>query len=128
MRASFVMMYRPDLLGELSELPELINHDEESIKAFLKKAEQRQKAAQAVSVNDFDIDVMIFEKNKKDFNSEITIEKTYGDISGSASGSKKSMKKYNADYKKIYRYYGVSQEDIDRHTKRYKKLINTLAL
>lgn len=128
MRAAFIIQYRPDLLGELAELPKLINHDEESIKVFLKKAEQRQKAAETVLKSDFDIDMQMFEKSEKGFNSEITIEKTYGYIGGGASGSKQYMKKYNADYLKVYRYYGVSQEDIDKHTKRYETLVNTLAI
>jgi hypothetical protein len=37
------------------------------------------------------------------------------------------MKKYEKLYRDIYRYYGVSQEDIDHKTARYKDVIKTLA-
>ena len=37
------------------------------------------------------------------------------------------MKSFNKIYRDVYRYYGVTQEDIDSGSRRYKELINTLA-
>ena len=34
MRASFLMQYKPELLGELAEIPKLENHDEKSLGCF----------------------------------------------------------------------------------------------
>ena len=39
MRASFLMQYKPELLGELAEIPKLENHDEESLKYFFEQLE-----------------------------------------------------------------------------------------
>ncbi|MGN0341880.1 MAG: hypothetical protein ACI4DO_03720 [Roseburia sp.] len=127
MRASFLLQYQPELLGDLAELPKLENHDEESVKIFFQQLEQRQKAAEAIPQTEFDIDMHIYEKKDDKLESQISIEKTYQYIGGSASGSKRSMKKYRALYRKIYRYYGVSQEDIVNHTKRYDEVVKTLA-
>lgn len=93
MRASFLLQYQPDLLGELSEAPKLESHDEESVKLFFEE-----------------------------------LEKRYEYIGGSAAGSKRAMKKYNALFRKVYLYYGVTQKDIDEHTKRYEDVVRTLAL
>lgn len=128
MRASFLLQYQPDLLGELSEAPKLESHDEESVKIFFEELEKRQKAAEAISTDLFDIDLHIYKKKEKKLESSISIEKRYEYIGGSASGSKRAMKKYRALFRKIYLYYGVTQKDIDEHTKRYEDVVRTLAL
>lgn len=46
MRASFILQYNPELLGDLAEAPKLENHEEEAIKLFMEQIEQRQKAAE----------------------------------------------------------------------------------
>lgn len=127
MRTSFLLQYQPELLGELAEMPKLENHDEENVKMFFQQLEKRQKAAEAIPQTEFDIDMHIYEKKDDKLESQICVEKRYQYIGGSASGSKSSMKKYRALYRKIYRYYGVSQEDIDNHTKRYDEVVKTLA-
>ena len=37
------------------------------------------------------------------------------------------MKKFEKLYRKVYRYYGVTQKDIEGHTKRYEELVRVLA-
>lgn len=128
MRASFLLQYQPQLLGTLSEVPQLKEHDEESIKLFLKQSDERQKAAENIPTDLFDIDLHIYEKKDKNMESSITIEKKYAYIGGDASGSKRGMKRYHALFRKIYRYYGVTQRDIDEHTKRYEDVVRTLAV
>jgi Ribonuclease G/E len=78
-------------------------------------------------LDSFDINLHIFEKNDADTQMQFSIERNYGYIGGGASGSKKNMKKYEKLYRDIYRYYGVSQEDIDHKTARYEMVIKTLA-
>lgn len=128
MRASFLLQYHPSLLGELSEAPQLKSHDEKSVKIFFEQLEKRQKAAEDIPTDLFDIDLHIYKKKEKNLESSITIEKKYEYIGGSASGSNRSMKKYKALFRKIYLYYGVTQKDIDEHTKRYDDVVRTLAL
>ena len=128
MRSSFLIQYQPDLLGELSNAPKLESHDEESLKKFLEQLEKRQKAAEDIPTDLFDIDLHIYTKKEKKLESSIIIEKRYEYIGGSATGSKRAMKKFNALFRKIYLYYGVTQKDIDEHSKRYEDVVRTLAL
>lgn len=127
MRASFLLQYQPSLLGGLSEAPQLKSYDEKSVKIFFEQLEKRQKAAEDIPTDLFDIDLHIYKKKEKNLESSIIIEKKYEYIGGSASGSNRSMKKYKALFRKIYLYYGVTQKDIDEHTKRYDDVVKTLA-
>lgn len=128
MRASFILQYKPELLGDLAEAPKLENHEEETIKHFMEKIEQRQKAAEDIPPDIFDIDLHIYEKGDGNNQSRITVEKNYGYIGGSASGSKNGfMREFDKTFRKVYQYYGVTQKDIDNNTKRYIELVKTLA-
>ncbi len=128
MRASFILQYKPELLGDLAETPRLENHEEETIKLFMEKIGQRQKAAEDIPPDIFDIDLHIYEKGDGNNQSRITVEKNYGYIGGSASGSKNGfMREFDKTFRKVYQYYGVTQKDIDNNTKRYIELVKTLA-
>ena len=127
MRASFLMQYKPELLGELAEAPKLDNHDEESLRYFFGQIEIRQKAAENIPTDVFDIDLHIFAQTTNNLESSFSIEKNYELISSSSSGSKSEMKKFEKLYRKVYRYYGVTQKDIEGHTKRYEALVRVLA-
>ncbi len=129
MRAAFILQYKPELLGELKDYPKLEGRDEDSIRRFIALQDQRQKAAEEVPVKLFDIDLCILEMNKGEFWSRLTFEGDYGYIGGSASGaSKKEMKKYDKIFRDIYKYYGVTQADIDNKTKRYEDVLRRLAV
>lgn len=128
MRASFILQYKPELLGDLAEAPKLENHEEETIELFMEQIEQRQKAAENIPPDIFDIDLHIYEKGDGNNQTRITVEKNYGYIGGSASGSKNGfMRKFDKTFRKVYQYYGVTQKDIDNNTKRYIELVKTLA-
>ena len=128
MRASFIMQYKPELLGDLAEAPKLENHEEGTVKLFMAQIEQRQKAAEDILPDIFDIDLHIYEKGDGNNQSRITVEKNYGYIGGSASGSKYGfMREIDKTFRKVYQYYGVTQKDIDNNTKRYIELVKTLA-
>ena len=84
MRASFLMQYKPELLGELAEAPKLDNHDEESLRYFFGQIEIRQKAAERISTDLFDIDLHIFAQTTNNLESSFSIEKNYELISSSS--------------------------------------------
>lgn len=50
----------------------------------------------------------------------------YSYIGRSASGSKKKMKKFKKWKKALWRYYGVTQEDIDKKISQYKDVVRAL--
>ncbi|MDE7267603.1 MAG: TIGR03761 family integrating conjugative element protein, partial [Lachnospiraceae bacterium] len=126
---SYVMLYAPELLGALASYPELEGEDAKDIKKFMEQIELRRKAAENIPQELFDIDLHIFEKKEADIQMRFIMESKYGYIGASASGgSKWKMKKYRKIYRSIYQYYGVTQEDIDRKTSRYKEVIKSLAM
>lgn len=128
MRASFILQYKPELLGDLAEAPKLENHKEETIELFMEQTEQRQKAAEDIPPDIFDIELHIYEKGDGNNQSRIIVEKNYGYIGGSASSQKSGfMKEFNKTFRKVYKYYGVTQKDIDNNTERYIELVKTLA-
>ena len=129
MRASCIVMYAPELLGTLASYPELAGDDTKDIKNFMEQMELRRKAAENIPLELFDIDLHIFEKKETDLQMRFIMESKYDYIGASASGSSKlMMKKYRKIYRSIYRHYGVTQEDIDKKTSRYKEVIKSLAL
>lgn len=133
MRASFIMQYIPELLGKYQEPPKLQSHSEEDVKKFIAAVEERNAVAQAVSKDVFDIEYHCFRKQIDDTQYEISIEKHFGYIGGGCicgganRESKKLAKQYSDEFKKVYQYYGVTQEDIDNQSKRYEQLLRTLA-
>lgn len=129
LRAAFILEYNPELLGQFKDYPELRGRDEDSINHFMMLINQRQKAAENIPTELFDIDLCIMEMNEAEFTSKLILEKNYGYIGGSASGkSKKAMKKYHRVFRDVYKYYGVTQTDINNQTKRYDELLRTLAV
>ena len=127
MRCSSILLYAPELLGEYATPPEFTSHDEEGIRKFQSELEKRQQHAAEIPKETFDIEYFVFEQKNKDGKMQICFEKRFGYIGANASGTKKYMKSFSKIYRDVYRYYGVTQEDIDSGSRRYKELINTLA-
>ena len=128
LRVAFLLQYCPELLGDLTEPQRPQQWDEKSAMEFMKQVEQRTEAARAVPKTEFDIDFHLYRKTGRDFEMSISIEKIYESFSGSASGSTRVMRRYGADFRKVYRYYGVSQEDIRQHTKRFEEVVRQLTV
>lgn len=128
LRVAFLLQYCPELLGDLTEPQRPQQWDEKSAMEFMKQVEQRTEAARAVPKIEFDIDFHLYRKTGRDFEMSISIEKIYESFSGSASGSTRVMRRYGADFRKVYRYYGVSQEDIRQHTKRFEEVVRQLTV
>lgn len=129
MRASFIMEYAPELLGEYAECPQLMSRDEEGIRKYIEQQELRQKAAASVSEELFDIDFHIFKKKLGDGEMDFLIETKYEYIGGGFNGSGNiKRRQYEKMYRDVYGYYGVSKEDIDNKTKRYEEVVRMLAI
>lgn len=124
-RASFIMQYASELLGEYQEPPKLQSHSEEDVKQFIAAVEERNAIAQAVSKDLFDVDYHCYRKRIGDVKCEICVEKRFGYIGGGYVGN---GAKFGDEFKKVYQYYGVTQEDIDNKSKRYEELLRTLAM
>ena len=129
MRASFIMQYMPELLGEYAQRPQLKSESQEDIQAHLEEIQERTKKALESPVAEFDIDFHKFQKPFDDRNDNIHIvmEKRFSYIGGGAMGNKKIMKEFQHIYKDIYRYYGMTKEDIRIKSERYEEVVRALS-
>lgn len=127
LRASFILQYKPELLGEYAKLPSLESEEPEAVIEHLEKCKKQLQYAAAVSKEQFDIDLHKYIKQYSDINEslDVVIETKYGYIGGGASGDR-AVKDLNKMMISLHKYYGVTQEDIDGQTERYKNLIRTL--
>lgn len=127
LRASFLLQYKPELLGEYAKLPTLESEEPEAVMEHLEKCKKQLQHAMAVPKELFDIDMHKYIKEYSDINERlnVVIETKYGYIGGGASGDK-AVKDLDEIMKRLHKYYGVTQEDIDNQTERYKNLVRTL--
>ena len=128
LRASFIMQYAPELLGEYATMPRLKSEYKEDIEAYIKQFQVRQQRAKEVPVSEFDIDFHKFQISFGDINDNmyIIVEKRFAYIGGGVSGDKKVMRRFHRIFKDVHKYYGVTDEDINNKTKRYEQVIRAL--
>lgn len=124
-RCSFIIQYEPHLLGDYATPPELKGKSQEDVKEFLDKLQLQQEKASQVPEELFPLEYYYFEKQEKDIHMELQLEARFGHIGGGASG--KSISKFYKIEKDVYKYYGVSEDDIKNHTERYDNLLRCLA-
>ena len=129
MRASFIMQYAPELLGEYATMPRLKSESKEDIEEHIKQFQVRQQRAMKVPISEFDIDFHKFQISHEDINDNmyIIVEKRFAYIGGGVSGDKKVMRRFYRIFKDVHRYYGVTAEDIKNKSKRYEQVIRALS-
>lgn len=128
LRASFILQYAPELLGEYATMPRLKSELKEDIQAHIKQFQIRQQMAMEIPATEFDIDFHKFQISFGDINNNmyITIEKRFAYIGGGASGNKKEVRRFQRIYRDVYKYYGVDSEDIEKKSKRYEQVVRAL--
>ena len=128
MRASFIMQYEPELLGEYDTMPQLKSESKEDIMAHIGEIQKRQQRAMEIPTEKFEIDLHRFQISFDDINDNmhIIVEKRFAYIGGGASGNKKEMKRFHKIFKDVHRYYGVTSEDIEKKSKRYEEVVRAL--
>lgn len=127
MCASLLLQHKPQLLGKLAANPKLKDYSEKEIQSFMEQQKKRQKAAEEICESVIDVDLHILKKEDSSLDSRIFLESKYEYVGSSVSGSKKAVKAFNKMYREIYKYYGVSQRDIDEKSDRYEALVRALA-
>lgn len=127
LKASLVMRYRPDLIGELMDLKPPRGEDAEALKVFLGQIQERNNRAAEIADDIFPLDFHIYEiVRPENGKMQVEVETVWQVLGGSVSGDRKTMKQLKEVLKKIYLYYGVNEEDIKNETERYKSLLTIL--
>ncbi len=128
LKESLIIQHKPELLGELAQIAKPVNRDEDSLREFWKKLEERSQKAREVSDDDFLMDFHIYEISVPDVGKMRVMIDAKWDVFGcSYSGSKKGMEKLKSIAKELYVYYGVTKRDIQERTQRYSALVTELA-
>lgn len=132
MKGSLISRKRPELLSEDRRIlpPEDLN-DGKALKEWEEQvrewSEMRDREIDAVSQEDFPMEYHLFVGDVGEQGRlEMEVELLHDALAISYSG--KDKKKMDGIMKDIYRYYGVSQEDIARRTERYRDLIMALSM
>lgn len=111
-----------------SWIPDLTEDSEKAINEYLEMIKNRQNAAKDIPKDLFDIDFHKFIREDGDNESHFIIEKTHDYIGGGASGNTKTVRRHNREFKQVYKYYGVTQEDIDKKTERFNDVVRALLI
>ena len=128
LRCSFILMQRPELLGEYATAPGLPGADEAGLKEFHRQLELRREKAKEITEEEFSIDFHVLQKRTDRGRMELILEGRFGSISGSwSSRGKGHSRQFKKIYRDIYRYYGVTEADIADKTERYQELVRILA-
>lgn len=128
LKASLVLKYKPELLGDMREIERLEEYNEEAIMAFMQQVDLQMKRAQEIPDEVFPIDFHRYEIRFSDtVGMWISVENVWEILSVSYSGDKKMMRKMSQISKDIYLYHGVTEEDIRSKSERYSGLVTTLS-
>lgn len=126
LKEALIIQHKPELLGELAELKRLTDYDVESLQEFWNQLELRSKKAESIPDEMLPMDFHMYEIKLPDVGRIRFDIDTVWDIFGSSYSSKKKMKQLQRISKDVHLYYGVSQEDIEKRTQRYMRLVAAL--
>ncbi len=132
MKGALISRKKPELLREEKQiLPPQDSSDKAAWQAWEKQlrewTEMRDKEVDAISPEAFPMDYHLFVADMEGQGRlEMEVELLHGVLAISAVGVE--LKKMNVIAKDIYRYYGVSKEDIEQRTERYQELLMMLSM
>lgn len=150
LREALILQHQPELLGEDAKIERPKSMEEQDLRAFWARLEERTQKVCALPEEIFPLDFHIYQiclsgertqhvKRQKRSSSKkaaavtspgtlrVTLESTYGILGCSYSGEKKAMKELSRISRQIYWYYGVTKADIEQKTKRYQHLVTALS-
>ena len=126
-KESFILRYKPELLGDMRDIERPDMTDEESVKDFFAKIKARSDMAAKIPDSEIPMDFHIYEIRIDGGLLEMEIDYIWNEFGISYSGDKKAVKCLQKISKDLYIYYGVSEEDIEEKTERYSALLVALS-
>lgn len=128
LKESLILQHKPELLGEMKDIPTPDFSDEESIKEFWSRTEARSKMIAEMPDNIIPMNYHLYEMRIDGNSLEMGIDYTWNIFGVSYSGNKTAVKEFKKITRDLYSYYGVTENDIKNKTKRYSSLITELSL
>lgn len=127
LKESLILQHKPEILGEMKDIEKPDISNEESVREYFRKIEDRSKRIAEMPDHVIPMNFHLYEIRIGKDSLEIAIEYNWNIWGISYSGKRKVMKQFKKISKDLYRYYGVSEDDIKRKTERYSSLIMALS-
>ena len=127
LKESLILQHKPEILGEMKDIEKPDISNEESVREYFRKKEDRSKRIAEMPEHVIPMNFHLYEIRIDKDSIEIAIEYNWNIFGISYSGKRKVMKQFKKISKDLYRYYGVSEDDIKRKTERYSSLIMALS-
>lgn len=127
LKDSLILQHKPEVLGEMKDIPKPDISNEKSIREYLCKIEARSEMIAEMPDNVIPMNFHLYEIRIGDDSLEMDIDYIWNIFGISYSGNKKVMKRFKKISKDLYIYYGVSEDDIKKKTERYLSLVTALS-
>ena len=127
LKESLILQHKPEILGEMKDIPKPNIYNEKSIREYLYKIEARREMIAEMPDNVIPMNFHLYEIRIGDDSLEMNIDSIWNILAISYSGNKKVMKQFQKISKDLYIFYGVSEDDIKKKTERYLSLVTALS-
>ena len=127
LKESLILQHKPEILGEMKDIPKPNIYNEKSIREYLCKIEARREMIAEMPDNVIPMNFHLYEIRIGDDSLEMNIDSIWNILAISYSGNKKVMKQFQKISKDLYIFYGVSENDIKKKTERYLSLVTALS-
>ena len=127
LKESLILQHKPEILGEMKDIPKPNIYNEKSIREYLYKIEARREMIAEMPDNVIPMNFHLYEIRIGDDSLEMNIDSIWNIFAISYSGNKKVMKQFQKISKDLYIFYGVSEDDIKKKTERYLSLVTALS-
>ncbi|MFQ6827568.1 MAG: hypothetical protein ACLRUZ_12170 [Faecalimonas sp.] len=127
LKESLILQHKPQILGEMKDIPKPNIYNEKSIREYLYKIEARREMIAEMPDNVIPMNFHLYEIRIGDDSLEMNIDYIWNIFAISYSGNKKVMKQFQKISKDLYIFYGVSEDDIKKKTERYLSLVTVLS-
>ena len=127
LKESLILQHKPEILGEMKDIPKPNIYNEKSIREYLCKIEARREMIAEMPDNVIPMKFHLYEIRIGDDSLEMDIDYIWNIFAISYSGNKKVMKQFQKISKDLYIFYGVSENDIKKKTERYLSLVTALS-
>ena len=127
LKESLILQHKPEILGEMKDIPKPNIYNEKSIREYLYKIEARREMIAEMPDNVIPMKFHLYEIRIGDDSLEMNIDYIWNILAISYSGNKKVMKQFQKISKDLYIFYGVSEDDIKKKTERYLSLVTALS-
>ena len=127
LKGSLILQHKQEVLGEMKDISKPDISNEDSVRQYLDKIKARSEMIAEMPDDIIPMNFHLYEIRMGDDVLEMEIDYIWNIFGISYSGDRKVIKQFEKISKDLYIYYGVSEDDIKKKTKRYLSLIAELS-